>query len=385
MTIKLLIYIITIILPFLPLKTTFLFSSSNVRKRVELRKIYWILAGGVLAFISVSTEMYTDIDIYTNVFDWTNAGKTNYDTLGWSLLCRLFYWLGLNYRGMIPIIIIMSVFIISRACRRIDVDEDKVISLMLIFPGLLNIIQLKFFLAYSIIIYAVTFLQRSGKKNVLKYLVGILLATLIHSASIFCLVYLLVILFERVNIQKSVFYTIIGVILVFMSLKLIPSLASRFLREQVIVRYFTGAVEVSTFSWIVEITLAWLLMIGITWLLIRSGKISVISQSNGENYGQHNTGILFISRSFTIVCLNGLILPLLLYDQNFHRFIEIEYMIGYELLIFCFRQKLINKKTNRYIIVCILITSIIYCISYFVPFDKVMPMFLLDGIVKIFR
>ena len=112
MTIKLLIYIITIILPFLPLKTTFLFSSSNVRKRVELRKIYWILAGGVLAFISVSTEMYTDIDIYTNVFDWTNAGKTNYDTLGWSLLCRLFYWLGLNYRGMIPIIIIMSVFII---------------------------------------------------------------------------------------------------------------------------------------------------------------------------------------------------------------------------------------------------------------------------------
>ena len=150
MTIKLLIYIITIILPFLPLKTTFLFSSSNVRKRVELRKIYWILAGGVLAFISVSTEMYTDIDIYTNVFDWTNAGKTNYDTLGWSLLCRLFYWLGLNYRGMIPIIIIMSVFIISRACRRIDVDEDKVISLMLIFPGLLNIIQLKFFLAYSI-------------------------------------------------------------------------------------------------------------------------------------------------------------------------------------------------------------------------------------------
>lgn len=376
MTIKLLIYILTILLPFFSTKTLISLNLGNIRKRVDLKRAYWILVGLVLALISISTKTYTDVDIYTNVFEWTNAGKTNYDTIGWCLLCRLFYWLGFNYRGMIPVIIVFSVFLISRACRKIDVDEDKTLALMMVFPGLMHVIQLKFFLAFSIIIYATTFLQRNERNNIPKYLVGILLASMIHSGSIFCLLYLLVILFERINVQKAILYTISGLVIVIVSLKMIPAIAAKFLSEQDLVRYFTGAVEVSSFKWIVEITLSWLFMVCIAWILIRAGRII--------NKGPNATS-LFISRSFTIVCLNGLILPLLIYDQNFHRFIEIEYMIGYELLLFCFKEKMIEKKTNRYIIICILMIALLYCIRYFVIFDRVMPMFLFDGFTQILR
>lgn len=385
MTIKLLMYILTILLPFLPFKRTVWFNINNVKKKVELRKVYWILAWLMLAFISISTKTYTDVDIYTNIFNWTNAERVNYGTFGWSMLCRLFYYLGLNYRGMIPVILLISVFVVSRACRRINIDEDSLISLMLIFPGIMNVIQLKFFLAYSIIIYSVTFLQRNEKKSIFKYVVGILLATSIHSASAFCLVYLLVILFERVDIQKSILYTLVGVVIVIISLRIVPSLAAKFLNAQVVIRYFTGAVEVSSLNWIAEISLAWIFMVGIIWILICSGAIKISKQDSNNQNIERNKEALLVSRSFTIVSLNGLILPLLVFDQNFHRFIEIEYMIGYELIIFYFRNKLVKKISNKCIIICILLCAIIYCIRYFVPFDRVMPMFLLDEIVQMFR
>ena len=362
MTIKLLIYIIIIFLPFLPLKRTVWFNINNVKIKVKLRKTYWILAWLILAFISISTKTYTDVDIYTNIFDWTNAEHVNYDTFGWSMLCRLFYCLGLSYRGMIPAILLISVFIISRACRRINIAEDKLISLMLIFPGIMNVIQLKFFLALSIIIYSITFLQQNEKKSIVKYVVGILLATSIHSASVFCLVYLLVILFERVDVQKSILYTAVGIIIVLISLRMVPTLVAKFLNAQVVLRYFTGAVEVSSINWIIEISLAWII----------------------KNI-QQNKDSLLVSRSFTIICLNGLILPLLIFDQNFHRFVEIEYMIGYELIIFYFGNKLVKKISNKCIIMGTLLCAVIYCIKYFVPFDKVLPMFLLDEIVQMFR
>ena len=385
MTIKLLIYIIIIFLPFLPLKRTVWFNINNVKKKVKLRKIYWISAWLILAFISISTKTYTDVDIYTNIFDWTNAEHVNYDTFGWSLLCRLFYCLGLSYRGMSPAILLISIFIISRACRRINIAEDKLISLMLIFPGIMNVIQLKFFLALSIIIYSITFLQQNEKKSIVKYVVGILLATSIHSASVFCLVYLLVILFERVDVQKSILYTTVGIIMVLFSLRMVPTLAAKFLNAQVVLRYFTGAVEVSSINWIIEISLAWIIMVGIICILISTGTIKIRNQDESTKNIQQNKEALLVSRSFTIICLNGLILPLLIFDQNFHRFVEIEYMIGYELIIFYFGNKLVKKISNKCIIMGTLLCAVIYCIKYFVPFDKVLPMFLLDEIVQMFR
>lgn len=378
---KLLIYICTTLLPFLPLKTNISIDFIGEKKKIELKRIYWLLVGLVLSFISISTEIYTDVDIYTNIFDWTNAGNINYDTPGWSFLCRVFYSIGFNYRGMIPFILLLSIFIISRACRKIDVDENKVLALMLIFPGLLNVIQLKFFLAYSMVIYAITILQCNDKNKIIKYLIIILFATMIHSASIFCLIYLIVEMFTRTNTQKSFFLTILGFIIVLLSLKMIPTVASIFLDKQVITRYFTGAVEVSSIMWIIEITMAWLLMVIIAWGLIKSSRFQVINQSIRKQYDKD----LLISRSFTVLCLTGLVLPLLLYDQNFHRFIEIEYMIGYELLFFCFKERFFKRKSNKYIIIIFLMISIIYCIRYFVPFDRIMPLFSLDKIVQVLR
>ena len=127
------------------------------------------------------------------------------------------------------------------------------------------------------------------------------------------------------------------------------------------------------------------IMQGIIWILISSGTIKIRNQDDSTKNIQQNKDSLLVSRSFTIICLNGLILPLLISDQNFHRFVEIEYMIGYELIIFYFGNKLVKKISNKCIIMGTLLCAVIYCIKYFVPFDKVLPMFLLDEIVQMFR
>ena len=386
MIITLSLYIVTIIMPFLSFNKCLTYKIGGVKKKLSIKKMYWLWVAILFSFISITTKTYTDLEVYTNIFDWTNTGGTNYDTFGWCLLCRIFYWIGLSYRGMIPFVLLFSYFIISRACRRINIEEDKIIAGMMVFPGLMNLIQLKFFLACSIIIYSVTFLQRTEKWSLLKFSIGIIFATLIHSASIFCFVYLFVIMFERISVKKSVFYTFLGICGMLAILKAVPSIASYFLNAQKVLRYFTGAVEVSSINWIVEISIAWNLMVITAWMVIRGGNVSNnLSGIATLSARVKNERHIFALRSFAIICLNGIILPLLIYDQNFHRFVEIEYMIGYEVLTFYYQNKLFKGKNNKFFIVAFALISILFCMRYFIAFDKVMPLFEIDELVTLLR
>lgn len=377
---KLSIYIFIIIFPFFSLlKKQVVYTIG--RKKIKRRKVYWVFVAAILSLISISTKTYTDIDIYTNIFDWTNAGTTNFDNIGWALLCRIFYYLGFNYRGMIPFVISFSVWLISRACKRIDIQEEKILSLMLLFPGMMNIIQLKYFLAMSIIIYSITYLQKpDGRSYVFKYVLGIVVATLIHSASIFCIIFLLAIAFEKINTSKTIYYMLASLIVIIVSLKFIPIIASKFLRAEVVSRYFTGAVEISSLNWIVEISISWGLMILVAWLNIKASGIAIKNPIKFKSEGQ-----LFVSRSFTIICLVGVALPLLLYDQNFHRFVEIEYLIGYMIVMYCEDNGNFGNRISKSILAVLLFVSIAYSMRYFVTLDRIFPLFSWDGIVSLRR
>lgn len=377
---KSILYVVTVTFPlFSTLKKRYVYAIGG--KRIKPRKVYWLLVAAVLSIISISTETYTDIDTYTNVFDWTNESGIYFDTIGWSFLCKVFYYLGFNYRGMIPFVIFFSVWLISRACKKIGIQEEQVLSLMLIFPGLMNVIQLKFFLAMSIVMYSITYLQKPDEKRyILKYILGVILAALIHSASIFCIVFLLAVTIERLDTSKSILYAMFALIGAVAVLKFVPTIASKFLREEVVRRYFTGAIETSSINWIIEISIAWLLMVTVAWLNLKSSGIVV-----GATKKDAGDREVFLSRSFTMVCLIGISLPLLLFDQNFHRFIEIEYLIGYMICIYCKNNIKSKKDRNGRILTILLFLIIGYSVRYFVTFDRVLPLLSWDGIVKLRR
>ena len=127
-------------------------------------------------------------------------------------------------------------------------------------------------------------------------------------------------------------------------------------------------------------------MVITAWMVIRVGNVSNnLSEIKPLSVKMKNERHFFASRSFTIICLNGIILPLLVYDQNFHRFMEIEYMIGYEVLAFYHQNKLIKDRNDKVFIALFVLVSILFCMRYFVIFDKIMPLFEIDEFVTLFR
>lgn len=362
-----------IILPFLP---------QRIKTKMKLPELYWVLVGILLSFISVTTATYADMETYTNIFNWTNYYGVNYDTIGWSFLCKCFYMMGFNYRGMIPFVIFLSVFLIDGSCRKLHVPEDEVLSLLLVFPGLMNVIQLKFFLAISVVVYSLTFLQRPSKYGVLKYLLGTTIATMIHSASLFCFIFVMTILIRKKDMVKPIVMAIITILLVIVFLRFIPVLAGFFMNEEKITRYFTGAVEVSSLKWIVEISIAWMLMVIVSWLVI---TVCSKSSKSAKKSLPHLNEECFIARSFFIVFLCGASLPLLIYDESFHRFVELEYIVGYFILSYYKKNKRPHEKIDVIIITSFLLLSLLFCMRYFVTFDKVIPMFHWNGFVVLRR
>lgn len=346
----------------------------RVRKKHKLKicDFYWIVTAAVMCLLSITTTTYTDVDIYTNIYNWTITQGVTFDTFGWGILCKMFNAVGINYRGMIVFVLFASCYITHRALKRIDVNEAFVIALMFIMPGVMQVIQLKFFFATSIILYSLTFiLKECTKKDIVKFSVGIVLATLVHSASIICFIYLAVLFFEKINTSKSLMYSVTALLGIIVLYKFIPLVAGRLLNSHTFNRYFSG-VEIASINWIVEVFISWLLVTISTWLMYKSGGF--------RSYNGNSSYRLVFSRCFTCICLSIIIVPLLLFDQNFYRLLELSYIIAY--ILFAIYYKTTNNK-SKYVVTLVMMVAILFSFRYFVIVERILPLFNWDGFVPL--
>lgn len=348
----------------------------RVRKKHKLKicDFYWILTAVVMCLLSVTTTTYTDVDIYTDIFNWTNIKGMTIDTVGWGILCKLFYAAGVNYRGMIVIVLITSCYIMHRGLQRIDVNEAFVMALMLVMPGAMQVIQIKFFLATSIILYTLSFiLGTCAKKDVVKFSIGIVVATLIHSASIICFVYLAVLFFEKIDTSKSILYSMAALIGIVALYKVIPLVAGRFLNPHTFNRYFSG-VEIASVNWVIIVFLSWLLVTITTWLMYKAGGF--------RSYNGKPAYKLIFSRGFTCICLSIIVIPLLLFDQNFYRLLEVTYIIAY--ILFAIYYKTTTNK-SKYFLSIVMMIAVLFSFRYFVIVERILPLFNFDGFVSLLK
>ena len=350
------------------------------------RKQNWAAYAIVLCLLLwTSNGTYTDFEGYYDIFEKINIAGINLvgASPGWFLLCRMFGMIGLNYYGMSLALAFASCLLLHSFFSKFDANENVIWAALYIFPLLINGIQVRFFFAMSIVTYGLKFLIFDHKFSWLKFCTCVLIATSIHSAAAIFVILILALVYEKFSFRQSTLITIFVLALTLVGVQMVPKLAKAYLYKSQYDRYIANSYTTTSFKWTFAIVICWL----ITLLLFKL-LICITPMEERQQYKEIKYDIVF-KRIRTILFLLALTLPLLIYDRNFHRFIQLGYILDALALGIYWKHagKKCNGKTERllaYIIFSALLIPAIY--SYeFIPVSAIAPLFEIVGFPSIFR
>ena len=178
----------------------------NVNKSYKLGKYYLIFIFSILTLLSalrnisvgVDTSQYYEAYKLIGTIEWNELDKLRYE-IGFSLLCKV-----LNYISSNPqlLLIVTSIFINSSVGLFIYRNSNNVVLSSFIFItynlyfNYMNIMRQA--IAIAIVLFAYEYLKN---KKIIKYSILVLIASLFHTSSIICLLF---IIFSKVKYDKKI-------------------------------------------------------------------------------------------------------------------------------------------------------------------------------------
>lgn len=140
-----------------------------------------------------------------------------------TMILAAFKLIGFSYRNFMLITSLIELILIFRFIKKHTDNHCFVIGLFMIFPMISTFEQLRFFMAFTIILCgAIDALITKSKYYRLKAVIFILIASLIHSSSIF---YLLFVLVDFLNVKKTIIISLLTSVL-FLTIGFSPKVAS---------------------------------------------------------------------------------------------------------------------------------------------------------------
>lgn len=340
------------------------------------QKYSWLIAAFTIVVLSITSIDYADLTNYEPLFNYYNSGSFNdifsVNNSVWALLCKFFYSIGLNYRGMVICLLFINYYLLHKAAKNLNCNENRFFGLFLIFPSLIQLVQLKFFTAFVIIALAYSILLLNKKKSIFIYTIMVLFASLIHSSVIVFLIFLFI---KKKKINKNIIFiaSIVLVIIFSLNLNFITNISKNIISEQQYERYVTDTITPSSFLWIVLIFFCWFICYCFSLLITKYSKLD----KNDMQQLINNKNVISIN-------LLLLTIPLLLLDRNMHRFLEMGYVILFFMVTSSFRDLKENKSYLPLILV--LCVFLIIVMSIYTPYNTVLnPLFSFQKIVDIWR
>lgn len=148
-----------------------------------------------------------DMGNYINYYN--NSVTTKYNEtieVGYLFLQKVGNALGLDYTRFKLFSIIPCLILIHSTIKKFSTNYHYVYFFYMLYVMFMDAVQIRNFMAISIVIYSIRFLMEFGKKNVLKYVISILIATSIHTSSF---IYILLI-FINGRMKKTLIKIVVG-------------------------------------------------------------------------------------------------------------------------------------------------------------------------------
>jgi len=142
-------------------------------------------------------------DIYAYQISYADTRLGSLEVGYWALK-RLFFSFGFEYAAFRMIISALGILLIHHTVKRLTDNCSAFYLFYFIYPFMMDVVQIRNFLAMAIFIFAVPYLMSDRKRDILKYLLLIIIAASVQTMAIF---YLPLLVFIRM--KKSVLFKIL--------------------------------------------------------------------------------------------------------------------------------------------------------------------------------
>lgn len=281
----------------------------GIYAKQKIKNLDMIIIGFICILLFFATDV-PDFENYERVYNYIGAGANYISTgVGWLYLCKLGNIIGFTYKEFEIAIFFVCALLIRSIINRFIYERKYQVyiwALYLLFPVLLECVQIRFFVAETIVLFSIPFLTEKKVLGYLKFLICLMFASSIHSATFF---YILFILIPVLNKIKKMLMIIIffSSIMILIGKDLIITIASIYLDEMRISRYLYSTDGVGTYG-IIAYTATLLV-----FLLIAKRCLELEIRSDNKRIKD------FLNFFYQSAYLSCLVLPLSTFDTNFFR------------------------------------------------------------------
>lgn len=302
-----------------------------------------------------------DYNMYKNLYHlYGNSSELFSSEILFQILCKIGNYFDISYRVFIAIYSIIPVTLMAIAFRKLTKNSNLVVGLYMLFPFLLDAVQIRHFMAISIILFGIQFLITENKKDIWKYLICNIIAIGFHYIAAFCLLFILVKFFEN---KKILFFciTLDILLIVFIVSGLGVSILSNILPSEKVQAYFLST-EYRPSNWVIimamclqAMTVVYAYILANVW---HERYDNDIYQNEGnKNIEKEKNTIELILK---INNLSLLLIPTFIFNIQLYRISRTILILNYIMLGITFGKK--NRKDD---IVILLVTAIvIVCFFY---------------------
>jgi len=299
-----------------------------------------------------------DYDNYVRGFSWAQGALRFNSEVGTQLLYKLFILLGLEYRHFLIFISLVGLLLINASIKTYTNNVAFVLSLYLIFPFIIDVVQSRGFLSMSIILYASRYIIEERKRGTLKYLILILLASSIHYSAIF---YITLLLIKRKNISSLTILasalTIAGLVVAFTNL--IPKLLLVFVPFEKVSHYLDNRL-----NWGILIAAV---VYASNFILVYYSyqKVKSIQEQTNSGDISQEAGFRFVEAVYKINILLLLLFVLYVFNMVFFRLYRNILILNYISYSICLTH-IKPKSKEKYLFGIVIITFTVGLFIYYI-------------------
>ena len=309
--------------------------------------------------------MNPDYGAYSNLYSKIQNGVPTLRNTGMEpgfiIMMKLSSLFGLNYRGFLILISLCCYLLIHSTIKLYCKNYSYVYLLYLVYPYFIDVIQIRNFIAMSILIYSVRFLMNDGLYATIKYIVLLLIATSIHRMFI---VYLPMILIKPKNKNTFIYYlaicSILFSIIFLLNDKNVPILGpyiENFIGRISNGRYLVYLESKTNWGWILfcYLQVSSFVMIVLSKILYERYTTNILNPSHYDNI------IKFITLMYYVNLFLFIYMPFLILNVNCTRIIRNILILNY--MAFSIVSGIIKDRDVK---ILYNLSAITYALSYFV-------------------
>ncbi|WP_176706032.1 EpsG family protein [Paenibacillus hemerocallicola] len=285
-----------------------------------------------------SLESYNGFNVYFAEYE-----------IGYRFVYKLAHAFGMNYNTFLIVYSLIGLMLISNTILKYSAKPSYVMALYLIYPFLMDIVQIRNFMSMAIIIFAARYLFSSRKGDLFRYVLFVLLAASFQVVGLFYLILLLAKVRARIKLVKWI--SLITIFLVLFLILLMSGIAIPILGGMA---YLGTKTSITTQIGYLFYFIIGFLLVRFSYKKVRTLEDSSSSGKHVVDYSKMNMANIILNINIIILC----VYPLVFFSTEFMRLYRNILLLNYIL----FSHIVVSGFASRLNMTVFKITTIIFVV-----------------------